>query len=57
MPKTLGEEEAVEETLNEVLLELAGSGDYEIDFEPVKPRKGTVSRLVRLMRDERSILK
>ncbi len=47
------EEEIAEETLGKTLLELAGGEDYEVDFEPVKPRKGLVSELVRLMRDGR----
>ena len=47
-----------EETLDKALLELADSEDYEVDFELVKPRKGLVSKLVGLMRDERdSILR
>jgi len=52
-------EELMEEDLPEYLLEEAvkGLGEepwYEIDFEPVKPREGTVSDYVRAMRDERS---
>lgn len=50
------EEEMVEETLDKVLLELAGVEDYVIDFEPVEAKKGSVSELVRVMRDERSSL-
>jgi len=38
--------------LNEALSELAGSENYEIDFEPIEP-KGPVSSIVREMRDER----
>jgi hypothetical protein len=38
--------------LDEALGELAGSGGYELDFEPVEPR-GPVSPVVREMRDER----
>ncbi len=47
-------DEMVEEELDEVLLELAGSETYEIDFEPVKPSEGLVSELVRVMRDGRA---
>ncbi len=47
-------DEMVEEELDEVLLELAGSETYEIDFEPVKPKEGLVSELVRVMRDGRA---
>ncbi len=50
------EEEMVEETLDKVILELAGSEDYELDFEPAKPMKGTISELVRLMRNGRNSL-
>lgn len=39
--------------LDEYIRELGIRNDYEIDFEPVKPRKGLVSNLVRAMRDER----
>lgn len=44
----------VEEALDNELLELAGHGDYEVDFEPVEPREGLVSELIRVMRDERA---
>ncbi|MCE4621019.1 MAG: ribbon-helix-helix domain-containing protein [Desulfurococcales archaeon] len=48
-------EQLLDEYLSQALLELAGSNDYEIDFEPVKPRSGyNVSELVRRMRDERA---
>jgi post-segregation antitoxin (ccd killing protein) len=52
-------EELMEEDLPEYLLEkaverLGEEAWYEIDFEPVKPREGTVSAYVRAMRDERS---
>ncbi len=39
--------------LDEFMQELGIGNDYEIDFEPVKPRKDLVSDLVRSMRDER----
>jgi hypothetical protein len=38
--------------LDEALGELAGSGGYELDFEPAEPR-GPVSPVVREMRDGR----
>ncbi len=47
-------DELVEEALDNILLELAGLEDYEVDFEPVKPREGLVSELVRVARDERA---
>ncbi len=47
-------DEIIEDTLEHILLDLAGSENYEIDFEPVKARVGTVSELVRVMRNERS---
>lgn len=40
--------------LGDALEELAGLEDYELDFEPVKPKEGLVSALVREMRYERS---
>jgi post-segregation antitoxin (ccd killing protein) len=48
------EDEAVESTLDDALSELAGREDYEIDFEPIEPKEGTVSELIRAMRDERA---
>lgn len=50
------ENEAVEHILDNALSELAGREDYEIDFEPIKPKEGTVSELIRAMRDERANL-
>ena len=47
-------DEIVEYSLDDVLLELAGSKDYELDFKPIKPKEGTVSELVRVMRNERA---
>jgi len=44
----------VEDALDSILLELAGSEEYELDFDPVKPREGLVSELVRELRDERA---
>lgn len=38
--------------LSEALYQLAGPDDYQFDFEPVEV-KGSVSELVREMRDER----
>ncbi|MEM2988102.1 MAG: CopG family transcriptional regulator [Candidatus Bathyarchaeia archaeon] len=46
----------VEELLDEAVKDIENTEDYEIDFEPVKPKKGLVSTLVRTMRDERSSL-
>ena len=48
------EEEMTEEALDKVLLELAKVEDYEIDFEPIEPKKGSVSELIRAMRNGRS---
>lgn len=48
------EEEMTEEALDKVLLELAKVEDYEIDFEPIEPKKGPVSELIRAMRNGRS---
>jgi len=47
-------DEMIGETLDTVLLNMAGSENYEIDFEPVKPKGGLVSELIRVMRDERA---
>jgi hypothetical protein len=46
-------EEIIEDILSDVLLDLAGYEDYVVDFEPIKPREGSVSDLIRVMRDER----
>jgi len=46
-------DEMMDEALDSALLNLAGSENYEIDFEPVKPKEGRVSELIRVMRDER----
>jgi hypothetical protein len=42
--------------VDKALEDLAGSNAYEIDldFQPVKPREGVVSELVKAMRGERS---
>ncbi|MEM2366939.1 MAG: CopG family transcriptional regulator [Candidatus Bathyarchaeia archaeon] len=37
----------VEELLDEAVKDIENTEDYEIDFEPVKPKKGLVSTLVR----------
>ncbi len=47
-------DEIIEDTLEHILLDLASSENYEIDFEPMKTREGTVSELIRVMRNERS---
>ncbi len=47
-------EEMLEEVLEAELSDLAGTEDYEIDFEPIEPREGLVSELVRAMRNERA---
>lgn len=39
--------------IEEALLELSGSYECELDFEPVKPIGGPVSTLIREMRDGR----
>jgi len=47
--------ELIEEALDSILLKLAGLEDYyEADFEPIKPKEGLVSELVRVMNHERS---
>lgn len=46
-------EELFEKMLDEFMQELDIGNDYEIDFEPIKPRKDLVSDLIRSMRDER----
>ncbi len=45
--------EVMDPFLDKALLEAAGSEDYVLDFEPVEA-KGTVSELVRAVRDERA---
>jgi hypothetical protein len=40
--------------VDKALEELAGSRACELDFEPVKPRMGVISELVKAMRDERA---
>jgi hypothetical protein len=40
--------------VDRALEELAGPRVYGLDFEPVKPREGIVSELVKAMRDERA---
>ena len=52
--ESLIKDEMLEEVLNEALVELTGHEGYELDFEPVKPKEGSVSELVRAMRDERA---
>jgi len=46
--------EIIEYTLDAELLKLAGTEDFELDFEPIRPKEGLVSELVRVMRDERA---
>ena len=46
-------EEMLEDELAAVIDELSPTASDELDFEPVKPRGGLVSSLVRRMRDER----
>lgn len=48
------EEGMSEEVLDKMLLELAGVKDYEVDFEPIEPRRGSVSELVRALRSGRN---
>ncbi|MEM2614742.1 MAG: hypothetical protein QXO15_11070 [Nitrososphaerota archaeon] len=51
-------EEVIREELmdyvDKALEELTGLGFYELEFKPVKPREGSVSELIRAMRDERA---
>ena len=46
-------EELIKRILDEFIHELNIGRDYEIDFEPIKPRKDSVSDLVRAIHDER----
>jgi len=47
-------EELIEDVFDESFRELLEDRSYEVDFEPVKPRVGLVSALVRELRDERA---
>jgi len=47
-------DEIIDETLESTSLEIAGFEDYEIDFQPIEPKKRIVSELIRAMRDERA---
>ena len=47
-------DEIIDDALESILLDLASSENYEIDFEPIRTREGGVSELIRVMRDERS---
>jgi hypothetical protein len=47
-------DEDLAEALNEAVSEISPSGGYELDFEPVEPREGPISGLIRDMRDERT---
>ena len=47
-------DELFEEMLDEVLKGISEVEDYEIDFEPIKPKAGLVSVFVRSLRDERA---
>ena len=47
-------DEIIDEALESTLLEIAGFEDYEIDFQPIEPKEGVVSELIRAMRDERA---
>jgi len=47
------EDEVLEVSLDGALAELASRESLELDFEPVKPKKGTVSELIRTERDNR----
>lgn len=47
-------DEMVEEELESAIMELVNVESYELDFEPVEPKEGTVSQLIRVMRDERA---
>ncbi|PMP60418.1 MAG: hypothetical protein C0172_04060 [Caldisphaera sp.] len=46
--------EELGENIEAALREIAGSFNDELDFEPIKPKEGFVSNLVREMRDERA---
>ncbi len=41
-----------DETIEESLESIIDYENYELDFEPIKLKKGSVSELVRVMRDE-----
>jgi len=47
-------DEVLEDSLDSILLELAGVDIYEVDFEPIEVSGGIISDLVRVMRDEQS---
>jgi len=46
-------EEMAEDFIGQALAETGGLEACEIEFEPVEPEGGTISGLVRVMRDER----
>lgn len=41
----------IEEAILEIMAKMSGGKDYELDFEPVEPRRGSVSMLVRALRN------
>ncbi|GBC71829.1 hypothetical protein HRbin02_01617 [Candidatus Calditenuaceae archaeon HR02] len=46
-------DEMIEETIDEILVSVVGLEGQEVDFEPIEPKQGLVSELVRAVRDER----
>ncbi len=46
--------EMIDDALSDALSELSGGEDYVLDFEPVEPKEGLVSELVRALRNERA---
>ncbi len=45
--------ELLDELFDELIDKMNIAGELEIDFEPIEPRGGMVSDLMRVMRDER----
>ncbi len=43
----------IDNFLNKIVEEAGDIEDYEIKFEPIEPEEGSISGLVRVMRDER----
>lgn len=41
----------IEEAILEIMAKMSGVKDYELDFEPIEPRRGSVSGLVRALRN------
>ncbi|MGC8987864.1 hypothetical protein [Infirmifilum sp.] len=44
--------EMIDDALSDALSELSGGEDYVLDFEPVEPKEGLVSKLVGILRSK-----